>query len=147
MNPFSSTSSGMNDDIKRTAIRAAVTGAALAAIGSFAYGTGSTAVFGMSVPAAVPLFAAGAISSVVADRTHAGVSAALPLGIGEKLGDISGSAVGALLCGASAAVVMKFGAGLPNESILPAIGLGSISYIVADGVEKTLLESSGRLIF
>ena len=148
MNPLIQTNSSMiGSDTKKLLIRSALTGTVLAVAGSVIYGNGNISVMGQSVPAAIPLFASGAVGSIIADQTHKAVAEALPGAVGAKLGDYTGMVVGGAVCAAASAGTLKLAFNLPSEALPQAAALGGASYIAADALEPRIFETAGQLIF
>ena len=95
--------------------------------GGVIYGNGSIPVFGMNLPSAVPMFISGAGSSVVSDVVHEFTNGNRLPTTTSKLGDLSATAIGAGIAGASSVAINSVAFGMPNEmsSLLGLFGLGA----------------------
>lgn len=136
----------ISNKTKEGLTKAAIAGAILSVSTSVIYGNGSTDFAGMSVPAAVPMFVAGAGASLVTDVVSAQLS--LPTTSSQKIADLSALAVSSGISGAGAVAILKLTAGLPNESVLPVLAIAAGSQAGADYITHRYLEDSkGVLIF
>jgi len=136
----------ISQNTKKTAVKAAINGAILAAAASTVYGNGSLIMMGRAVPAAVPLFAVGALTSGVNEIIHDQLGTP-SISASYLAGDYASLALNAGVAGLATVGIMSTAVGLPSQNYMGAFILGSGSVIGTDLLEKRFLEQNGRLIF
>jgi hypothetical protein len=136
----------ITEKTKKRLIKAGLAGVILSGATSALYGNGSVTIGGQSVPAMVPLFVAGSGASLATDLIHDQMNWS---SVGaQKFSDISSLAIAGGISGAAAVAILKVGVGLPNDTVIPVLGIGAASQIGADYIEyKFLSDEAGKLIF
>ena len=136
----------ISNKTKESLAKAAIAGGVLAVGTSLLYGNGTTEFAGMAVPAAVPMFVAGAGGSLITDAVSAQLK--LPTTSSQKIADISSLAAASAISAAGAVSILKISAGLPNSAVLPVVGLAAASQASADYITHRYLEDQkGTFIF
>jgi hypothetical protein len=126
--------------------KAAIAGGILSIATSIVYGNGSTDFAGMSVPAAVPMFVAGAGASLATDLISSQMN--LPTTSSQKIADVTALATSSAISGVAAVAILKASTNFPNDAILPAIAIAAGSQAGADYVVHRYLEDQrGQFIF
>ena len=136
----------LSQNNKKMLTKSAINGAILATVGSVVYGNGAIDVMGTSVPAAVPLFLTGAVTSGVNEYIH-GQLGTPSINTSYLVGDYSSLALSAGTAGALTVGIMSSAVGLPRENFAAAFAIGAASVVGTDLVEKRFLEINNQLIF
>ena len=127
-------------------IKAGIAGGLLSAATTIMYGNGAVDIYGASIPAAIPMFAAVAGASLVTDLVESQLN--LPTKSSQKIADLSSLAVSSGISGAAAVGLLKIAVGLPNESVVPVLVTAAASQAGSDYVVHRWLESDqGLLMF
>ena len=137
----------ISDQMKSRLVKAGLAGAILGGVTTVLYGNTAVQVAGYSVPAIVPMFAAGAGASLITDVIHDQFE--LRDAISQKALDISALAIASGISGAAAVGILKLGVGLPNESILPTFAIAAGAQAGSDYITERFLEDqkTGKLLF
>lgn len=131
---------------KEAWIKAAIAGGLLSGVTTIMYGNGAISVAGYSLPAMVPLFAAGAGASLITDLVSSQMN--MPTTSSQKIADLSSLAVSSGISAGAAFLLLKATVGLPPESTLPIIAYAAGSQAGADYIVHRWLENeTGALIF
>lgn len=135
----------ISNKMKQNLVKAGIAGGILSAATTVLYGGGPISINGMDIPAAVPLFVAGAGSSLITDVIHDQLN--MTTTSAQKLADISTLAISSGISGAVAAGLLTV-VGLPSESLLPVFAIAAGAQAGSDYIVVKFLETStGELIF
>lgn len=136
----------ISNKTKEKLTKAAIAGSILSVATTVMYGNGGVEVAGYSVPAFVPLFAAGAGASLATDVISSQLN--LPTTSSQKIADVSALAISSGISAVAAVSLLKVAVGLPNETMLPVIAIAGASQAGADYITHRFLEDkAGMLIF
>jgi len=136
----------ISQSTKKTLTKSVINGAILAAAASTVYGNGSLIMMGRAVPATLPLFAVGALTSGVNEIIHDQLGTP-SINAAYLAGDYSSLLINAGVAGGLTVGIMSSAVGLPSQNYMGAFILGAGSVIGTDLLEKRFLEQNGRLIF
>jgi hypothetical protein len=136
----------LSNKTKENLSKAAIAGTVLAVSTSLVYGNGATDFAGMSIPAAVPIFIAGAGGSLVTDAVSSQLR--LPTTSSQKIADVSSLAIASAISAVGAVTILKVSVGLPNETIPRIAAFALASQASADYITHRYLEDQkGMFIF
>lgn len=131
---------------KEKGAKAVIAGGLLSAATTIMYGNGAVNIYGTAIPAAIPMFAAGAGASLITDLVESQLN--LPTSSSQKIADLSALAISSGISGAAAVGLLKVAVGLPNESVIPVLLTAAASQAGSDYIVHRWLENeSGMLIF
>lgn len=135
----------ISNKTKESLIKGAIAGGILSAATSILYGNGAVEVMGYELPAAIPIFVAGAGASLATDALSSQLN--LPTTSSQKIADLTSLAISSGVSGAGAIAILKLTSGIPNENILPVFAIAAASQAGSDYVVHRWLEdTAGQLI-
>lgn len=135
----------MNKLTQKLAIKAALSGAVLATAGTLMYGSAPVQFASYSVTPIIPLFIAGATSSVITDYA-ADQKIFGKTQIGMKAADLTGMAANAAIAAGATVGIMAL-TGLPSTRWIAAGALGAGSEIISDYAYNNILTGkNGQLL-
>lgn len=126
--------------------KAAIAGGILSVATTIIYGNGTTDFAGMAVPAAVPMFVAGAGASLATDLVESQLK--LTSTSSQKIADVTALATSSAISGVAAIAILKASTNLPNEAVLPVLAIAAGSQAGSDYiVTKYLEDKRGQFVF